>query len=277
MADIGVVQDLSGVGRCSLTAAISVLSAMGHHCCPLPTAVLSNQTGFARYTYLDFTPYMPEYLRRWEELNLSLDLMFFGFLGGKQQPRLLGEYLDRHPEVPAVVDPVLGDHGELYPCFDRDFVQEMRALVARARIVTPNLTELLLLAGEDPASTEIPTDARVLELVRALDAPQLTHAVITGAVEGDWVCTFTADLAENRVYRAVTPHTGVSYSGTGDIFASIVCGRVAGVAGGVSVQEAAREAAQFVSRAAGSMDPDGDPRYGLHYEEFLHTLRICVQ
>ena len=70
---VAAINDLSGIGKCSLSAALPILSALKVQCCPLPTAILSSQTGFDEYTFLDLTNEMEEYYTTWKNLNLNID------------------------------------------------------------------------------------------------------------------------------------------------------------------------------------------------------------
>jgi len=268
MANIAAAHDLSGLGRCSLATAISVLAAMGHHCCPLPTAILSQQTAFPDYSCLDLTAELPRYLAGWEALSFRPDYLYTGFLGGREQPALLADYAGRHPGCRLLVDPVLGDGGALYPCFDREDVARMGRLVRAAHCITPNLTEFHLLTGGAP-DAPLPSGAELLDRARGLDAPRLELVVITGASGGHTACNIVLDLPGNTVQRVMGASTGVSFSGTGDLFASIFCGCIAY---GIPYLRAVETAVRFISAVAEKMEADCDPRFGLRYEGELHRL-----
>lgn len=272
MAIIAAVHDLSGLGRCSLQTAISVLSAMGHQCCPMPTAVLSAQTGFSRYTCLDFTPYIPAYMEHWRYLGFLPDMVYTGFLGNERLPGLLADWCASYPEAVLVVDPVMGDGGTLYPCFNPGYVREMKGLLARADIITPNLTEFLLLTGNDPekaADLSLPEE----EILRRAESlpPKVRFVVITGIFREKQAFNLVLDRSAGNILRHSVYYNGVSYSGTGDLFASVLCGAVAS---GAPVGEAAGQAAGFVERVVLSMSGGANPRYGIRYEPFLRELPV---
>ncbi|MEG2857909.1 MAG: bifunctional hydroxymethylpyrimidine kinase/phosphomethylpyrimidine kinase, partial [Clostridia bacterium] len=144
-----VINDLSGFGRCSLTVTRPILSAMGIQTCPLPTAILSNHTGYDNFYFADFTQHMREYYSKWDELNLSFDAIYTGFLGNAQQIEIILDFIDKFKSEKTLlfVDPVMGDNGDIYATYDKNLCSEMRRLVARADIITPNLTEACILAG----------------------------------------------------------------------------------------------------------------------------------
>ena len=148
---IAVINDLSGFGKCSLTAAVSAIAAMGVQPCPLPTAVLSAQTGYPSYYCDDFTDRMPRIFREWEKMQVRFDGIYTGFLSGEHQIQVVLDFLDifETDDNFLLVDPVMGDNGARYPVFSPQMESEMRLLAARADLITPNLTELCLLAGED--------------------------------------------------------------------------------------------------------------------------------
>lgn len=270
MATIAAVHDLAGVGRCSLVAAISALSALGHCCIPLPTAVLSQQTAFPGYTYLDFTPHMPAFLEGWRGLGVRPEVIYTGFLGGGDQIALLERWISSMPEALVVVDPVMADQGSVYPCYDDGFVQGMRRFARCAHILTPNPTEYLLLTGRAPDAPLADSDGELLRDCRSLGGVRLGQVVITGLAGDAGYENTVIDLAADRVHRIPCQHTGVAYSGTGDLFASLVCGFVAQ---GTGIVAAAERAGAFLSRVAVHMgDDDADPRYGLRYEPFLREL-----
>ena len=143
-----VINDLSGFGRCSLTVAIPILSAQGIQACPLPTAILSNHTGFRTYYFDDYTDRMKSYARHWKMLELQFDSIFTGFLGSEKQVETILEFVDefRKSWTLLFVDPAMADQGELYATCTKELCDKMRDLVRHADVITPNLTEACLLA-----------------------------------------------------------------------------------------------------------------------------------
>ena len=144
---IAVINDLSGYGRCSLTVAIPVLSVMGHQCCPVPTAILSNHTEFPVYFFDDYTEKMTAYTDKWKELGLSFDAVATGFLGSEAQIEIVMDMIRKleSEETFVVVDPVMGDHGHAYETYTPEMCEQMKELVCMADIVLPNVTECCIL------------------------------------------------------------------------------------------------------------------------------------
>ena len=116
---VAAINDLSGIGKCSLSAALPILSALKVQCCPLPTAILSSQTGFDEYTFLDLTNEMEKYYTTWKNLNLNIDTICSGFLGSINQIDIVSNFINSNPNAFIIVDPVLGDNGLLYPIFTK--------------------------------------------------------------------------------------------------------------------------------------------------------------
>ncbi len=150
---VAAVQDLSGLGRCSLSVILPVLSVMGTQCCPLPTAVLSAHTAFPApeaAAFQDLTGAMEQTLDHWEALHVTFDAIYSGFLGSLQQIALLRRLIQqfRQKETLVLIDPVMGDHGRVYRTYTQEMCEQTALLAAEADLITPNLTEAALLLGE---------------------------------------------------------------------------------------------------------------------------------
>lgn len=154
MKKAAVIHDLSGFGKCSLTAAIPVLSALGVQCCPVATAVLTGQTGYPCYHCTDLTAMLPDYIDAWGKNNAHFDAIYSGFLTGAKQISQVLDFIRyfREEHTLLLVDPVMGDDGNAYPFFTPGLLNGMKELTLKADVITPNLTEACLLA-------DIPEDA----------------------------------------------------------------------------------------------------------------------
>ena len=157
MKKIAVLNDLSGMGKCSLTAAIPVISVMGVQACPLPTAILSAQTGFPSYYCDDYTDRMDKFMDEWQKMDFHPDGIYTGFLADAAQADKAVDFIQRFKkkETKVLVDPVMGDDGEEYPIYTEELCEKMRMLVREAAVITPNITEaVLLLYGREKMHTE---------------------------------------------------------------------------------------------------------------------------
>ena len=263
------VNDLSGTGRCSLYVAISIMSALGVSCVPLPTAILSNQTGVAGFSFLDFTDQMKPYLSAWEKQGQVFDNIHTGFLTGKSQLKLIMEFIDRFASRDAniVIDPVMADDGELYPVYDMEYAQMMRELCKKATILTPNVTELFFLANSSSRDT---SREGLISLMEKIKSQKTREIFVTGVVAGDKIKTIYYNCTSKVYKEIVSSYNGKSYSGTGDIFSSIIS---ALVARGKDSLFAAEKAAEFISMVAKeTQKQNGDTREGILFEEHLKEL-----
>ncbi len=277
---IAVINDLSGFGRCSLTAAISVLSAMGVSPCPLPTAILSAQTGYPSYYCDDYTDKMEYFRREWKKMGARFDGIYTGFVAGEEQIRQIFRFLDTFHQESSflLVDPVMGDDGIPYDMFTDTLRSLMKELCFQADIITPNVTELCLLTGADYDNiANIPHTDSLLEetgtLARSLCGPRLKHVIVTGIRFADETgirqmgnLYVTEDTCEVFAF----PYVGGSYSGTGDLFASCLC---AGVARGDSIPSVIQTAGKFIELAlSDSVREQIDRNGGVNYEKYLSLL-----
>jgi pyridoxine kinase len=268
---IAAVHDLSGFGRCSLTAAIPVLSVMGVQCCPMPTAVLSNQTGFESYSYLDFTPYMPEYINQWEKLDIEFDAIYTGFLGSEQQIDVVIDFITRFKKADTwvAVDPVMGDNGKLYPIYSDSMCDNMKRLISHADIVMPNLTEAAFLAGWQHPILEA-EKADIIEIAERISQLGPQKIIITGAIKQNIVTNHVFDFSRGLQFETSSGYNHKTYSGAGDVFASIICGSILN---GESLQTAVIKASEFVEKAVNyTSSIDTNEKHGIMFEKFLKEL-----
>ena len=151
MKKIAAIHDLSGYGRASLTVAIPVLSHMGYQVCPLPTAILSAHSEYKDFRSLDLTFYMQDIIDHWKELNLKFDAIYSGYLASARQMDIVADFFETFGRKDnfILVDPVLGDHNQLYPGMTTEMVEGMRKLCSKAKVITPNLTEACFLLAEN--------------------------------------------------------------------------------------------------------------------------------
>ena len=247
MKKAAVIHDLSGFGKCSLTAAIPVLSALGVQCCPVATAVLTGQTGYPCYHCTDLTAMLPDYIDAWGKNNAHFDAIYSGFLTGAKQISQVLDFIRqfREEHTLLLVDPVMGDDGNAYPFFTPGLLNGMKELTLEADVITPNLTEACLLA-------DIPEDA----LLHCRDEK---HPVI-----------YNIAATANGIYRHESPFFDRSFSGTGDLFASVLCGCCTK---GICTEDAILLAGKFLSHSIGDTMKENTPgRDGVNFEKFLIDL-----
>lgn len=265
---VAAVHDLSGVGRCALTVAIPVISAMGAQVCPAITAALSAHTGFAdshRIATIDLTDFLKRMLDAWDEMGLKFDAVYTGYLGSPRQAEIISGFMDGQIGALKLVDPVMGDDGRLYSGMDGEMVQAMRNLCRKAQVMTPNMTEYAYLSGEEYSLRDRTED----EIRRMLDKCEAENAIITSVPHKGALVNACRDGSGNvsiLPFRAMKRH----YPGTGDIFASVLCGALVG---GDDLAGAVIRAAEYVSRTIEiSMDIDIDGNFGVQLERTLPML-----
>ena len=267
---IAAIHDLSCFGRCSLTIALPVLSAMGCQCCPLPTALLSAHTGFPGNTFLDLAAEMGRIADHWAAMDLQFDAIYSGFLGSADQVDTVARFFDtfKKSDTAVIVDPVMGDHGTAYRTCTPELCRGMRVLAENSDVITPNLTEAALLL--DRPYEEI-RQADAYEVVRRLSLGGRRSVVLTGySSEPGQTGTLCFDRDSGESKAVQTPREPQDFSGTGDLFASVLAG---GVAKGVPLFQAAQAAADFVRDCIARTLAEGlTEQDGVDFEPLLGQL-----
>lgn len=267
---IAAVHDLSCFGRCSLTIALPVLSAMGCQCCPLPTALLSTHTAYPGGSFLELTAEMARISGHWAALGVGFDAIYSGFLGSAAQIDTVERFIRtfRGAETLVVIDPVMGDHGQPYRTCTPELCRSQKALAAQADLITPNLTEAALLL-EQPYEDIFRADAH--DIVKALNMDGQRSVVLTGyaAAEGQ-TGALCFDRDTGLLQAVQTPREPTSFHGTGDLFTGVLTG---GLVRGASLAGAAQQAAEFVRLCVAHTAALGTPpREGVEFEPLLGRL-----
>ena len=254
------INDISCVGRCSLTVALPIISACGVECNVLPTAILSTHTGgFTGYTFRDLTDDIPDVLKHWKSLGLKFDFICSGYLGSIQQIELVSyvkkEFLAENGKF--IVDPVMGDGGKLYTGFTPEYVAKMRNLCAEADYILPNVTEACFLADMPYPLTAETAEIAVRKLQAYCPAP-----IVTGVTENGNVTVYYASGNEIRSYTR--KNIEGSFHGAGDVFGAAFVGCLAK---GKDLKTATELSSDFatesIQRTALEVE---DRRYGLNFE-----------
>ena len=267
---IAVINDISGFGRCSIAVELPIISALKVQCCPLPTSIFSNHTGFESFFFDDYTDKMTSYMNEWIKLDLKFNGICTGFLGSEKQIRIVEEFLShfKTKENITIIDPVMGDYGKMYPTYTKETCMEMKKLVRYADILTPNLTEACILTDtqyhDNSSKKELDTLAEKLSSI----GPE--KIVITGIQQGKYVANFCYE--KNKAsYMIRTVKVGTQRSGTGDIFTSIIA---ADAVNGVDFHTSVRKASIFIKKCIlKSIELDIPLTDGVCFEELLTTLK----
>lgn len=267
---IAVINDISGFGRCSISVALPIISVMKIQCCPIPTSIFSNHTGFPSFYFEDFTKQMNPYIDNWKKLNLGFNGICTGFLGSAKQIEIVSNFIKdfKNEDTIIVIDPVMGDYGKPYPTYTKQMCTKMKELVKYADILTPNLTESCILT--DTPFKDTWKTSEILEMAKQLSKEGPSKIVITGIPQKSYVANLCFEAGkEPSIIK--THKVGTERSGTGDIFASIVA---ADAVNGNDFHESVKKASRFIKKCIlRSIELDIPLTDGVCFEEFLGTLK----
>lgn len=230
------IHDLSAYGRCALTVVIPTLSALGIQTIPLPTALMSTHTGGFEDIYIrDLSEDMRSMAAHWEKLGVKFDSIYSGFLLSTEQGQIVAEVIEkfRTPDTLVLVDPVMGDDGELYSTCTEEMKDEMIALCKSADLITPNLTEACILTGRKYPTERFLSEKEANDYAASL-LDSLSELCAKTAVTGieyvecgeSFVMTACADNGRRKFFPQ--KKVGASYPGTGELFASVMLGKMLG-------------------------------------------------
>ena len=252
---IAVINDMSGYGRCSLSVMLPVISCLKAQACPLPTAILSNHTGFPSEYKFDFTEHMDPYMQAWEQLKLSFDGIMTGYMNYEGQVQRASEFIDRFSGENTVifVDPSMADNGALYRGFTPEYASLIREkLIRKATIIKPNLTEACILTGTDYQEilrtfsdhTMRRMKAALINMAHQLQEMGPKQVVITGIERHERYMNVVAD--GDQVSFLAVRKAGQNRPGTGDIFSAILC---TSVVSGMGLERSVKKAQDFICKA----------------------------
>ena len=273
MKRIVSVQDISCIGKCSLTVALPIISAMGVEAAVLPTAVLSTHTAFKKgFTFRDLTADIPAITEHWRAEGLGFDAVYTGYLGSFEQLQLMSSFFDEARANGALifVDPVMGDFGKLYPGFTKEFAHEMATLCGKADIIVPNMTEACFML-DIPYRAGGHTVEELHDILRKLTALGAKNAVLTGVgSDENTVGVMGYSAQEDRFFEYYNKRIPAAYHGTGDVFASTCVGAMMN---GRTLEEALRIAADYTRECIAATEADDQRRwYGVNFETAIPYL-----
>lgn len=268
---VAAVHDLCGYGKCSLGVAIPVLSAAGCDVCPVPTGLFSSHTAFPGWYMHDTTDMLDDYLAAWKNIGVHIDAVYSGFLGAPEQVDRIRDLYAAYPDALRVVDPVMADHGKVYPTYTPELCDAMSELACGADILTPNLTEAAIILGEAWQGTDL-ADGEAARIIDALVAKGAKNVVLKGIQREGETCirNFVGgiDCPLTEVHNEYLPYM---LHGTGDLYASCL---LAAVMAGRSLTEAVAFAGEFVHDAmiVSAQQPAFEDR-GVSFEPLLG--KVC--
>lgn len=267
---IAVINDMTGFGRCAIAVEMPIISHLGIQCCPVPTAIFSNHTGYPSFFFQDYTNAMEAYTAEWKKLGLTFEGILTGFYGSARQIDMVKRFIAdfSKKDTVVIVDPIMGDDGKTYATYDRAMCEKMKELVQLADILTPNLTELCILA-EETYREDYGYDA-IGAMCRKLSGKLKSHCriVVTGIRRGSFLVNYI--YHDGKAEKIRKKCAGDTRCGTGDVFSSIIA---ADAVRGITIEESVKRAADFVSRCIQESDHYGIPKTdGVCFEKLLSTL-----
>lgn len=275
---VAAIHDLSGFGRTSLSVVIPILSTMGIQVCPLPTAVLSTHTGgFKDYHFVDLTEHMAAIIKHWQELEIEFTCLYSGFLGSSHQVKMISQFIDSFgvPKPWVVIDPVMGDDGQLYQTMNQQMVREMQSFISKADLITPNFTEAAFLLDEK-FSWQISVQ-KIKEWLLRLSEMGPEIVIITSVPDCKMAkntCVMAYDRSADRFWKVSCVYIPAKFPGAGDTFTSVVVGSILQ---GDSLPIALDRGVQFITTGIrASYGFEYPRREGILLERVLASLNLPI-
>ncbi len=269
--NILIIGDMPGYGKMGLAGMLPILSNMGHSVYNLPTALVSNNFDYGKFSVLDTTAYMEETIRVWQTLGFQFDCITTGFLASAAQVDLLRAFIDsqRKADFLVVTDPIMGDGGKLYNGSTPQTVDNMRRFVGAADVIVPNLTEAEFLTGLYEGE-ELLTGAQARRILDGLRALGPRSAVITsGREEGGRHVVWGFDGGTGEYFTVPYRFIKAHFPGTGDIFTSLLTGQLLG---GRSLPQAVQKAVDLLERLIFLEQDVAERNNGIRIEKYLSVL-----
>ncbi|WP_027438649.1 pyridoxamine kinase [Lachnospira multipara] len=281
MKKVAVINDLSGFGKCSLSVALPIISVLGSQCVPLATAVFTSQTDFSYYYYTDLTDMIDKYIEYWKLNNASFDGIYSGYVTNHGQALLVSKFIDQFKtdKTKILIDPVMGDNGTTFKMFTNELLNTHKELTKKANIITPNLTESCLLAdipitsiakcnNDKDSLLELAIKAANILKARANNDQEVIITGINTAIDNDHV-VYNLVSDANGDHFTSTPMINKRFSGTGDIFASIITGLIMK---DVDTLSAVKKAQDFIVSCINDTPDTTNPSDGVYFEKHLKDL-----
>lgn len=263
------IQDLSCFGKCSITAALPVISALGTEAVALPTAVLSTHTGeFKNYTFHPLYSEFDKITAHWNELDIKFDAIYIGYIGSEELIDAVNRFLDNFSDNAVIfLDPAMADNGKYYSGLDESYARKLLDLCKRADIISPNMTEAMILSGNNPEDYKS-TD-KIKDIMQRLS--EITdNIIITGVHNGDVISTVGYEKSTGEFTYADKPLRSGTFYGSGDLFSSAFIGMYIN---GAPFNEAVKNASDFVNDCIiNTLDEHNKYWYGLKFEQSLGML-----
>ncbi len=271
MRRIVTIQDISCVGKCSLTVALPIISAMGIETAVIPTAVLSTHTAFKNFTYRDLTNDLHKIASHWKQEKFNFDGIYTGYLGSIEQIDMLKEFFKQFKtsENFIFIDPVMADNGKLYAGFDTNFVKEMKELCKTADIIVPNITEASYMLEKE--YKENYSEEEIKHMLIELSNLGPKYVVLTGvSFKDNELGVMSYNKETNKFFTYFKEKVPAKYHGTGDIFASTLVGAITN---NNTIEEGLKIAVDYVWETINdTYKTNKEDAYGVNFETKIPYL-----
>lgn len=266
---VAIINDVTGYSRCSVAAALPILSVMKIQCSFIPTAILSANTNIEDYEMVDFTDNMSVFINHWRKMQLTFDSIATGYLGSFKQVGIVKDFIKQFKQgnTKVLIDPVMGDEGKLYPAMTPAIVDSMKQIICYGDVLMPNLTEACALLDLDYASFLI-TDDNLFNVCKRLASLGPKQIVITGITINDKILNYIYDHGKSS--KIIVDRIGINRTGCGDVFSAIVIG---GMTNHLSFYKSVEKAVRFIEKSIQyTCKQELEFNRGLCFEEYLNEL-----
>ena len=226
MKNAFIIEDLSSLNSISMNVAGPIVASYGLRALQIPVQNFITQTEMEGTIQ---TNYSAEWLKAMFEtahhqFKNTENIGLIGYLGKTEIIGLIEKSELINDFQLLLVDPVMADNGHYYPLLDAAYCRQLKRLLPFADVVTPNVTELAFLTGNQ-YSTEFTEDqiATMASQLRALLKKDAT-VVVTGIETQDQIGCYWDDGVScgTNYLRKVDGH----FYGTGDAFAAALLGEL---------------------------------------------------
>ena len=253
-----LINDLSCFGKCSLTVSIPILSSQGIETIPLPTLTLSNHTGFDDYYIKDNSEELINIAKVWKKQDIHFDLIYTGFFKDYKQINEVTKIIHdfKSEDTLLFVDPILGEKGKLFKCFDDNYLEAMKNLVKEADFIAPNITEASLLTNSN-------VNQNPIDIINKFNND---YVVITGIKKDNKIGYLVKNKEE--IFYIFKDYINEELHGTGDVFSSFLCAYMLSTK---NFKDSAIKAADITDKCIKeTIKYLPEHRYGIAFEDVLN-------
>ncbi len=280
MKRVLTIQDLSCVGKCSLTVALPIISAAGVETSVFPISLLSTHSAFENYEKTDLSHNLESFEKMWKKNGIDFDAVYVGYIGtenGLAQVENCIMRLKTKKNI-IIIDPAVADNGEIYSGISKDYINKLKALCPKADILMPNLTEACILTGEEYKESGYNREY-IQNIMKKLSYLGCEKIVVTGVSYDNNEMGIACYNSLNDKYSEFfhKRYKGV-YCGAGDCLASAFCGALMN---DISFETSLEIAEKFVAKAVKLSKEKDSQWYGINFEyaieNYIETIKTALK